>query len=139
MTDFPVETFVRTTVPAVEEVEWTVTVMVFPAEMAKLEKSMEALGYHSYHASYETLPPLTVKSTPAWRMEFWAVSPSIPTHADAAPVPLGVGTTNVPVTVLKVCPEGGLSRTAPDQLVLYEIASVTFPATESVFNSEAST
>ena len=51
MTDFPVETFVRTTVPAVEEVEWTVTVMVFPAEMAKWEISMEALGYHSYHAS----------------------------------------------------------------------------------------
>ncbi len=38
-----------------------------------------------------------------------------------APVPLGVGTTKEPVTVVNVCPEGGLTRTAPDQLVLNSV------------------
>lgn len=57
--------------------------------------------------SYETLPLVTVKSMPVWRMAVPQVSPSMPTQADAAPellpeAALGVGTVKVPVTDLKV-------------------------------------
>ena len=46
---------------------------------------------------------VTVKSTPVWRIAFPQVSPSIPTHAEAAPLlPEGIGTVKVPVTVVKV-------------------------------------
>lgn len=112
----PVEALVNTTVPAVVEVDLTVTVIVWPAEMGKLLKSMAKLGNHSNQAWNDVRPPLTVKSTPACRMEFWAVSPSMPTQAEAAPVPEGVGTTKLPVTEVNL-PEGGCSITAPDQLV----------------------
>lgn len=57
--------------------------------------------------SKETLLPEMVKSTPVCRMAVPQVSPSIPTHAEAAKVPEplpegldGVGTTNVAVTDL---------------------------------------
>ena len=58
--------------------------------------------------SKETELPETVKSTPVWRIAFPHVSPSMPTHADAACEPdapegsLGVGTVNVAVTLLYV-------------------------------------
>lgn len=43
-----------------------------------------------------------MKSTPVWRIAFPQVSPSIPTQAEAAPLPVGVGTVKVPVTDVKV-------------------------------------
>lgn len=44
MTVLPVLSLVKVTVPLVELVDWTVTVMVFPEEIAKLEKSVAKLG-----------------------------------------------------------------------------------------------
>lgn len=40
-------------------------------------------------------------------MDCEAVSPSIPTQAEAEPAPEGEGAVKVPVTEVNVCPEGG--------------------------------
>ena len=68
--------------------------------------------------SNEVLVPLTVKSTPVWRMALPQVSPSMPTQAEEEWLLVlpegsrGVGTVKVPVTVLKV-PLPAI-KTAPD-------------------------
>jgi len=126
LTLLPVLSFVKTTVPVVEEVAVTVTEMVLPAEMVIPEKSMAKLGNHSNQASYETLPPEMVKSIPDCRMAFWNVSPSMPTQADAEYEPEldepfgteGVGALNEPETLVNFWPAGGDVMTAPAQLEL---------------------
>lgn len=44
----------------------------------------------------------------------------MPTHAEAEPLPEGVGTVNLAETALKVVPAGGAVKTAPAQLELYD-------------------
>lgn len=67
--------------------------------------------------------------------------PSIPAHADADheltdAVPfVGLWTVKRPETPLKVWPDGGEVRTAPDQLDLYWTCAVSFPLVISSFSS----
>lgn len=78
-----------------------------------------------------------VKSMPVWRIAVPQVSPSIPTQAEAEPLPLGVGTVKVPVTdfqvpykfnqiehIVKACRvvkhTADLVTTAPAQFELYD-------------------
>lgn len=114
LTVTPVETFSIVAVPEEELAATTERVITFPAAIGMPVKSVEARGNHSNQASKDIAPlEATLKSTPVCKMAFCAVSPSIPTQAEAAEEPVapvcffGVGTVKVPTTEVKVCPLGG--------------------------------
>lgn len=126
VTVVPLLLFLIVRVPAVVLEAAAVRVTESPAENVMPVKSLAKSGKYSYQASWnlssaslthhglrfrlpsnETAVPWTQKSSPVCKIAESQVSPSMPTQAEAhcsalPPVLLGVGTVNVPVTVLYV-------------------------------------